>query len=321
MHVPLEQRQACPGGTHFYTCANPQFRGCCAVDPCRSQGCPSHLYANTLPPSTFSRGPPASSPVSTLISTTQQPSSIETIASVEEGETVYITVTHAQSTTARTAVATPIPQPVSQEQNGNNSNSAGPIAGGVIGGLALLSAILFIFFLYRRKKRMNERKRATLPPPYSAADTDMSEELQRDAPTASSSAPSSGAATMNEKAGLRNAEGSLDAVPQLDSTMIRPTAEIGGDPLGNIAELPASVPSHERDPTNDQGTSIRSESSGKSQGSQRDETDKGSWTEYNSLGNRHNAARLSQPHGSPDTSSPVWDNMSGSKNTGEPPNS
>ncbi|KAH7124113.1 hypothetical protein B0J11DRAFT_331114 [Dendryphion nanum] len=257
---------------------------------------------------TPARGSPVPSPASTLISTTTRPSSVETIASIEGGKTVYITVTHSQEPTTRADVATPTAQTASQNRNDGNSK-AGPIAGGVIGGLTLLSAAIFVVFLLRRKKRANEWRQATLPPPYAAAD--MSEELQSGTPTISSSTPSGTGVT--EKAGLRNDEGNIDAVPQLDSTMIRPVTEIGGDPLGNIPELPATAPSRDGTPLGTQ----RESSAGYSKTQKEGENKAVSWTQFNSLGNWATASRLFQPHDVPDASAPVWENMFNSRKSEE----
>jgi hypothetical protein len=92
---------------------------------------------------------------------------------VSAGQTVTLTVT--------THDATQTPQPTSDsaltiDRSRNTHNTpVGAIAGGTVGGLAFLASALLLLFLLRRRKRVNERRLATLPPPYPGED--MSEEL------------------------------------------------------------------------------------------------------------------------------------------------
>lgn len=117
--------------------------------------------------------PEVVSTTQSVLSPSTTRSAVETIASVRGNETVYITVTHAQPTSSeRAGINGTIAQSTQQE---GSSNLAGPIAGGVVGGVALISSAFFLLCLARRKKRAKERKRATLPPQY--ASEDPSEEL------------------------------------------------------------------------------------------------------------------------------------------------
>lgn len=89
--------------------------------------------------------------------------------------------------------------------------------------------------------------------------------------------------------------------------MILPTNEIGGDPLGNIAELPAATPPLPRKSSSESvAPSNESSSSSRIQEDKSKRYSSKSWTQFNSLGNRDPAARLSQPHGVPDASAAIW---------------
>jgi hypothetical protein len=125
----------------------------------------------------------------------------------------------------------------------------------------------------------------------------------------------------NEKAGTTNdgrkpvGDSDLDAVAQLDSTMIRPTTEVDATPLGNIPELPANADSSLNilETTDAEPATNHQRKSGN--GSE-DLTDHVmSWAQFNSLGNRQPASRLEQPHSVPEASAAVWENM-GSPQTG-----
>ena len=105
---------------------------------------------------------------------------------------------------------------------------------------------------------------------------------------------------------------------QLDSTMIIPTTEIGGDSLGSIPELPASEmnvdpfatpPDSATDANSSDGqprTGVKARNADAS-------THVMSWSQYNSMGARKPSSRLSQPHGAPDGSAAVWSNLDPTK--------
>jgi len=102
--------------------------------------------------------------------------------------------------------------------------------------------------------------------------------------------------------------------------MVVPTTEMGVDPIGNIAELPTtetnadpfSTPesSAESSPTDAQPTVGKRRSGDPSNLVT-------SWAQYNSMGNRNLASRLSQPHAAPDGSVAVWSNLSPVENKEE----
>jgi hypothetical protein len=111
---------------------------------------------------------------------------------------------------------------------------------------------------------------------------------------------------LDEKAGLKDeSEPDPDPVPQLDSAMIRPTTEMGGDPLGNIPELE----DHAIDAPNAPPALESPETQPKRTGETGTTDHVMSWAEINSLGNRHPTSRLSQPHGAPDSVT-LWGNLS-----------
>jgi hypothetical protein len=112
--------------------------------------------------------------VGTTITTSASPAE-KTIVSA--GQTVTLTVTHD---------ATQTPQPTSDSalttdrSRNTNTTPVGAIAGGTVGGIAFLASALFLLFLLRRRKRVNEQRLATLPPPYPGED--MSEQLTGQSP-------------------------------------------------------------------------------------------------------------------------------------------
>ena len=80
-------------------------------------------------------------------------------------------MTHDASPTTQASEAVSLNDGLSRK----NSTPVGPIAGGVLGGVAAIALALLLFILLRRKRQAKENRRATLPPPY--VDADMSEEL------------------------------------------------------------------------------------------------------------------------------------------------
>ena len=97
--------------------------------------------------------------------------SIETFESVSAGKTVTLTVTRDATLSSQpTSDAS-----ITTARSGGNSKSVGAIAGGTVGGVALLASACFLLFFLRRRKRVKEERRATLPPPYPGED--MSEQL------------------------------------------------------------------------------------------------------------------------------------------------
>ncbi|KAF2105404.1 hypothetical protein BDV96DRAFT_592604 [Lophiotrema nucula] len=263
----------------------------------------------------FTNGAPTNRPTAQSISASASSSSpstlataVETIASVSGGQTVFITVTQDPASTAF---------PTGSESTTNNganhtSSHTGAIAGGVVGGVAAVAVVAFAFFLVRRRRRASERREATLPPSY--ADTDMSEHVGG-ATTAAAvvgAEANDSETAIDEKAGLKDVES--DAVQQLDSTMIRPTTELGSEPVGNIAELPVILKDSSATSTfSDEGSSSDSSATAKTHKIGDADNHVMSWAQFNSMGNRNAAARLSQPHGAPDVSNTVWSNMSPTK--------
>jgi hypothetical protein len=95
-------------------------------------------------------------------------------------------------------------------------------------------------------------------------------------------------------------------VQQLDSVAVVPTNEANVDALGNIPELPADERNHDApQPGSDNLQSKRI--------SRDSDNHVMSWAQFNSMGVRSSASRLSQPHASPDVANAVWGNMSPEK--------
>lgn len=98
--------------------------------------------------------------------------SVETFASIDDDHhTVFVTVTQAPAPTD--ATSTPTLAPAEAEPS---RSYAGPIAGGVIGGVVLFAFILYLLLFFQRRRHTRERNEATLPPAYS--DPDMSGQLR-----------------------------------------------------------------------------------------------------------------------------------------------
>jgi hypothetical protein len=118
------------------------------------------------------------SPQSPSTTSVDAPSStlvIQTVASVERGRTVYITVTHRPAPTSGTRPSDATLSETSHSP-GRGRSLVGPITGGVVGGVILFSIALLALFFFRRRRNARERNEATLSPPY--ADSDMSEQLR-----------------------------------------------------------------------------------------------------------------------------------------------
>ncbi|KAF1999333.1 hypothetical protein P154DRAFT_523362 [Amniculicola lignicola CBS 123094] len=311
----LEKRQNCSSGEQWFVCSSNAFRGCCAQDPCSLiDGCPNR-YDSSAPSqvSATDDGDGRSSAYPTSSSSSDIRShnpltAVQTIASVSGGQTVFITITRDASPTS-TGQAEGVASPVVDHAIGGGS-PVGAIAGGTVGGVAAVAGVVFVLFFLRRKQNAKETRRATLPPSYEQ--TDMSEHLGG---TTTASAGAVGVSkTTDEKAGLRDIERDAEAedtVPQLDSTMIMPTAEIGVDPLGSIPELPAS----ERNPfeTPRMSAAPPADSTETQSGDSVESNDHVmSWAQFNSFGNRNPSSRLLMPHPAPDTTGAVWENLTSS---------
>ncbi|PSN59538.1 hypothetical protein BS50DRAFT_229547 [Corynespora cassiicola Philippines] len=296
MSAPIQRDQDrdCSRGTHWYTCSASGYVGCCVIDPCSPNfpnGCPEN--SRGFPPKSASASNAASQP-------TAAPSrTVETLVSNSAGQTVYVTITHEVSPAATSNSTEPAPQ---QENKSSPSNGTpvGAIAGGTIGGVAVLASVMFLLFFLRRKKQTKERRRATLPPPY--ADGDMSEQLSGTTAIATDEPERKITATCDIES---------PPVPQLDGAMVVPPSEVVGDDLNAIAELPTtSTPNPPSTPVAaamDEAGEQRRKSKEKNVDADNHVM---SWSQYNSMGTRQPAARLSQPHGAPDTTSSVWENMS-----------
>jgi hypothetical protein len=113
----------------------------------------------------------AASTAKATASTTTPRSSVETVESVELGQTVTLTVTHDPVQSSQPTSDAPL----AADRTSENSTPVGAIAGGVVGGVVLLASAIFLLFFFRRRKSTKEQRRATLPPPYPGID--MSEQL------------------------------------------------------------------------------------------------------------------------------------------------
>jgi hypothetical protein len=259
--------------------------------------------------------------------TSTSDASIHTFTSVQEGRTVFVTVTEQPAPTE----AVTAPNATSNEEySKGNSKLAGPVAGGVVGGVALLAIAffsLYLFLRYRDRKRTKERDEATLPPPYSA--TDMSGQLRRSkwhnwthrwlcvtdaitgGTTATAVSTDSADPTSDEKAGLASAvedHHDPDPVPNLDSAMLRPTLELGEGPLGSIPELGTCSRTALNIPLPPSPT-VQPEQPDRRRTSGDSDNHVMSWTQLSHESSRGATSRLAQPHNGPDHTVAVWENM------------
>ena len=135
---------------------------------------PASESKSDIKPTTFIDGPPWLA--STTRQTTPQSSALETIASISNDQTVFITtiITNQLTPSLQPTTITPRPPPA---ESARDSTNASAIAGGSIGGFVFVSAIIIFFWRLRRKRQLKEKRLATLPPPYGGGDEDMSEQL------------------------------------------------------------------------------------------------------------------------------------------------
>lgn len=166
-------------------------------------------------------------------SATHSATTVETVASVSGGQTIFVTVTRDVSPTSQPDATPAPPQP-------GKGAPVGAIAGGVVGGVVVIIVVVLLLFLHRRKKRTTECERATRPPSYPRGD--MSEHF------------GPGGVENDGKAGY--VKDARNAVPQLDGRMIRPSHEMGADPVGNISELAAQEKNPFKTPDLSGGTEL-----------------------------------------------------------------
>ena len=48
MHNWNPRYTSCPAGTRWYVCSNNKFSGCCPIDPCDQEACPTNALTTTL---------------------------------------------------------------------------------------------------------------------------------------------------------------------------------------------------------------------------------------------------------------------------------
>ncbi len=135
--------QSCVGNdedTLWYTCAGttPPFMGCCAQNPCAKGSCPTddlrpaRLSDNKKNAAIFV-GPWTTTATSSITSSTLAPSS-----------TFPLSTSSTQASTTPTSTDTP----------SGSSVPAGAIAGGVIGGIAVLAGIVTLIIWLMKRKRL-----------------------------------------------------------------------------------------------------------------------------------------------------------------------
>lgn len=127
--------QQCPSSSQWFKCrdTNPSFIGCCASNPCVNNGCPDgELVAGFLDSNSVAAAPFLSAGGS---------STSTTLSTAKPTPTPPDTLVHSS------------PSPSSTSQPSHQSNPSA-IAGGVVGGLAVVAILIFIavFFKFRPKK-------------------------------------------------------------------------------------------------------------------------------------------------------------------------
>ncbi|KAI8626055.1 hypothetical protein F5Y19DRAFT_478887 [Xylariaceae sp. FL1651] len=162
--IPAESCASSLKPASWYTCQRPTFLGCCLSNPCNNKGiCPdddlvgARLDDDLKKASVFLTATSASTSNSSTYTTSTDPTNGNTLT----------------PTPTATPTSTPSPPPA-PAIHGNSGVSIGGVVGGVLGSLAVLGLIAFIFFRYRKRNRgaipmalQNEDQIASLRPPWS----------------------------------------------------------------------------------------------------------------------------------------------------------
>ncbi|MCJ1419886.1 hypothetical protein MMC32_006242 [Xylographa parallela] len=157
--------QLCNAGSQWYTCAgaNPSFMGCCQSDACSNNGCPAQdLTPGILQsvPALNSAYDPISNPGATssaVASSTSAPMTTPTATSVANSQT-SIAGTPTSTGTSAEAFASSTSSPTTITSQRSSGPHTAAIAGGAVGGVAVLGILLVLLLWYcRRNVRASRR--------------------------------------------------------------------------------------------------------------------------------------------------------------------
>ncbi|KAH8820294.1 hypothetical protein F5884DRAFT_41832 [Xylogone sp. PMI_703] len=186
MHIPMEERQVynCPVGFQFYTCFNNNFSGCCSVDPCDLDTCPSAPWSSTrsaTPTTTWttwtSSFTTTTHTTSTITSTSSSwsssfSSSSSASSTLSPSSSARNTVTSSSTSTTSTASLSPtaidnsngFPPTITTAPSASHTSKAPIIAGIVSGVVAVFILALLFWFCWRRRRQKYSTPRLTLGP-------------------------------------------------------------------------------------------------------------------------------------------------------------
>ncbi|KAK2741766.1 hypothetical protein FQN57_005510 [Myotisia sp. PD_48] len=173
--VRRQEYRDCPDGTLWYTCAEGNYRGCCASDPCRNKGiCPIDDEAKTTSDSPsvviITASSRSSSTTSSSRRSTATPSPISPSTSSDPETTVtsgtltstYISSETSQSSIPAAATNSSSPSSAVGEPVADNGGLIGGAVGGVLGVIAIVVVLVLIWLHRRRKRRTGESSASPL---------------------------------------------------------------------------------------------------------------------------------------------------------------
>ncbi|MCJ1387039.1 hypothetical protein MMC17_010168 [Xylographa soralifera] len=157
--------QLCNAGSQWYTCAgtDPSFMGCCQSDACSNNGCPAQdLTPGILQsvPALNSAYNPISNPSATSSAAAPSTSALLTTSTTSSVTTSQTSITGTSISTGTLAGASA--SSTTSAETITSQHSSGPhtaaIAGGAVGGVAVLALLLGLLLWYcRRNVRASRR--------------------------------------------------------------------------------------------------------------------------------------------------------------------
>lgn len=164
----VEKRQTCPNGYTFYSCDN-GFSGCCDDNPCiRNAQCQSiatstfnALSGTTATTTPFQFVSETSRSGSTTTTQATSRTGIPGNANTTSMESQTGSSTSTAATPATSAAATGSATSTAAPSNRPGGTNVGAIAGGVVGGIAAIALILALLALFfrRQRRKVDERHR------------------------------------------------------------------------------------------------------------------------------------------------------------------
>lgn len=160
--------QQCSTGSRWYTCAatSPPFLGCCKSNPCTS-GCPvgdvtagflssnPKLAAAFLPSSAAASSSSSTGPSSATSASSNKPTSSSTNTSTTSGSS---SASPTRSAASSAAAASTSPANAAQPVVTSHNIPTGAIAGGAVGGVAVLALLIGVILFYCRRRTRSSRE-------------------------------------------------------------------------------------------------------------------------------------------------------------------